>query len=161
MTSESDRSVGIASAGCAVGGCLVVVLSVAVLLGWGITSYNQMVKKAKRAEAPANLDGIRTAELAYRAIWDTYTAIPPTTARIPTQATPVDPSAEPALIALGWTPDFNVRCRYSVTLVPGDGPDGADFDARAECDLDQDGVPCLYRASATERAWRVTDVDVH
>ncbi len=159
MTSESGRSVGIAVGGCALGGCLVAVLAVAVLLGWGITEYNRMIKRAKRAEAPANLDGIRTAEMAYRAMFDTFTAIPPTSPSIPQQLTYVDPSAEPALIALGWTPDGMVRCRYSVTLV--DGPDGeGDFEARAECDLDQDGVPCLYRASASERAWRVTDEDV-
>jgi len=54
-----------------------------------------------------------------------------------------------------------VRCRYWVALAPGDGPDGRDFDARAECDLDQDGVPCLYRASASDRAWRVTGEDVN
>jgi hypothetical protein len=160
MTSESNRSVAIAMGGCALGGCLVVVLSVAVLIGSGITQYNQMIKKAKRAEAPANLDAIRTAELAYDAIWDTYTAIPLTSSKIPEQLTYVDPSAEPALNALGWTPDGMVRCRYSVTLVDGPGG-GRDFDARAECDLDQDGVPCLYRASASQRAWRVTDEDVN
>ncbi len=156
---SSGKSVGIAVGGCALGGCLVLVM----ILGWAtvysVSEYNEMIQRAKRSEAPANLEAIRTAELAYHALFDTYTAIPPTYPTIPEQLSHVDPAAEPALIALGWMPDGMVRCRYAVTLVSGGTGEHGDFGATAECDLDGDGSPCLYTASAEEAPWLVTDPD--
>ena len=39
--------------------------------------------------------------------------------------------------------------------------DEVDFEASAECDLDGDGIPCLYRANSQTRSWLVTDHDVY
>ena len=53
---------------------MIVVAIIGILAAIAIPSFVQMQLKARRAELPANLDGLRTAEVAYHAEWDAFTS---------------------------------------------------------------------------------------
>ena len=105
------------------------------------------------SEVSARLSGIRTAEKAYHAEWDTYTACAPTPPEIPgTEKVPFEGGGRDNFLNVGWLPDGRVRCRYSVET----SDDGFEFEARAECDPDGDGQISVWRATAHERPEKVT-----
>ena len=104
-------------------------------------------------EASARLSGIRTAERAYQAEWDTYTACPPTPPEIPgVERVPFEGGGLRNFENLGWVPDGPVQCRYSVET----SDDGFEFEARVECDQDGDGEISVWKATAHTRPERVT-----
>ena len=105
-----------------------------------------MQLKAKRGELPGNVDGIKTAELAYDASFDGFLE------------TGVSPSGSPGKVAvdftdsggfasLGWKPDGKVRGQYTVTNVTV-----TEFIVSSICDVDGDGSKAHYRASALTNA---------
>jgi prepilin-type N-terminal cleavage/methylation domain-containing protein len=53
---------------------MIVVAIIGILAAIAIPNFLAMQLRAKRAELPSNLDGIRTAEKAYQAEWDTFTS---------------------------------------------------------------------------------------
>ena len=123
-----------------------------------------MQRRAARSEAPSNADGIRTAEKAYHAEWDTFTAVspcPPPEVKIgpdPQHWRPEWPCVQ-QFENLGWIPDGKARCRYAVQtsgVYPQD-----DFLIRAECDVDGDGVLTVYEATRAQRATMKTADDVY
>jgi hypothetical protein len=123
----------------------------------------QMQLRAKRAEAPAMLDGLRVAEQGHLATDDVYVACAPTPAEIPgADPAPFDGPGKADFDKVGASVIFDtVRCRYSVRLVDDDGTPVEDgFEALAECDIDGDGVIAVYRATASQGATRVTAEDV-
>ena len=126
--------------------------------GWQCSvSFLSMTLRAKRSEAPTDLDAIRTAERAYFAEWDTYFALPYCPAT-PAGRNPVEfsgPCAEP-YERFGWRADGRVRCRYWVELVTIERDGEPDFIAWAECDIDGDGEPCVYRATRDTRPRMLT-----
>lgn len=127
-------------------------------------AQEQMKLRMKRAEAPSFLDGIRTAEKAYHAEFDRYLVAPATPAEIPgVEPVPFAGGGKAAFDELGASFLFDqVLCRYSVRLTNDDGTPVEDgFEARAECDIDGDGVTAIYRATASQRAVMVTDEDVY
>ncbi len=108
--------------------------------------------ESKRAEALVNLDAIRTAERAYHAEWDVFTSCAVTPTTIPG----VDPAPfQGAGLAnwerLGWIADGRIRCRYRVVAYTGAELILDNFEATAECDLDGDGHPSVYRATKLEK----------
>ncbi len=118
---------------------------VGILAAIAIPNFVQMQYRAKRAEIPANVDGIRVALLAYDAAFDTYLAVP--------EPVPVDPAYLGKLPndwvlgsnfdELDWRPDGQVRGTYWVEL----SPDGLDFTVYGACDVDGDGEPAIYTAT--------------
>jgi hypothetical protein len=126
-------------------------------------AMEQQQLRIKRAEAPTTLDGLRTAERAYHAEFDRYMAIAATPVAIPgADGIPFEGPGKAAFDELGAFLMFDsVRCRYSVRLVADDGTPVKDgFEARAECDIDGDGVIAVYRATASQGATMVTPADV-
>lgn len=112
--------------------------------------------RAKRAEAPTNLNAIRTAERAYHMEWGTYTVAPPTPEQLPgEQPVAFKGAGQKSFQNLGWVPDEKVYCRYGVTVAADD------FVATAECDIDGDGIPCFYTATAGQEASMITAEDIY
>ena len=53
---------------------MIVVAIIGILAAIAIPNFVEMQYRAKRAELPANVDGIKTAEMGYDAAFDTYRA---------------------------------------------------------------------------------------
>jgi len=119
--------------------------------------------RAMRSEAPTNLDAIRTAEKAYHAEWDAFTNCRATPANIPGKdPVPFMGAGLTSFQNLGWTADGSVRCRYSVSRArTGRGPADDSFEARAECDLDEDGVYSVYYATQSHKPKMLTPNNVY
>ncbi len=90
-STERPSSIGGIVAGVLGAGVLLIVV-VGLLAAIAIPSMLQMGWRAKRAEVPSNVDGIRAAELAYAAAFDSYLGIPDPT---PRPVTALDGAAVP------------------------------------------------------------------
>lgn len=134
------------------------------LLAGSCCGQAEMQMRAKRAEAPANLDAIRTAEMAYHAEWDTYLAAGWTPSEIPGKtAVAFEGGDLPAFQNLGWYGWGDVYCRYRVTNVVTDAenPQNDSFEAVAECDIDGDGEIARYVATPDSSSTLQSAEDVY
>ncbi len=140
------------------GGVLSGVTCIGLCVFIAIPNFVTMQNRAKRAEAPANLDGIKTSQLAYEAAFDTYVecATP-----YPRPVDALDGELVPwpgggCFDELGWAPDGDVRATYWVEV----DADGSSFTAHAMVDLDGDGIPAHFVATPRENTYAVTPPDV-
>jgi len=118
-----------------------------------------------RQETLDNLSWIRTSEKAEHAINEKFIPVDPC-------PTPAPKGIEPVSFFVCGTVmeergDFmqlprTVRCQYSVTLT-GDQSSysTADFEAKAVCDLDEDGEMAVYIATKGEKPKAKTPPDVY
>jgi type IV pilus assembly protein PilA len=125
---------------------MIVVAIIGILAAIAIPNFVDMQYRAKRAELPSNVDGIKTAELAYEASFDQFVrqssfhpnASPNKQQRAWTSGSNFD--------TLGWAPDGNVRGSYVVNT------NTTDFNALGDCDVDGDGSTAAYSATKTLNA---------
>jgi type II secretory pathway pseudopilin PulG len=125
-------------------GCFGLTAIVGILAAIAIPNFMAMQLRAKRAEAPTNVGGVRTALIAQAAMTEQpFVSLPPCPAS-PPAAEPV-PWEGPCTEVWGelWRPFGDVGCRYEVVATDG----GRDFEAIARCDLDGDGQPSVYAAT--------------
>ncbi len=132
---------------------MIVVAIIGILAAIAIPNFLAMQLRAKRAELPSNLDGIRTAEKAYQAEWDSFTSA---------IATPATPSgrAQTTFAAggytsfdmLGWVADGKVRGSYSVSGSGGAAFSADAFTATGLADVDGDGTNSTYTCNRTEKS---------
>ena len=120
---------------------MIVVAIIGILAAIAIPNFVDMQYRAKRAEVPPNVDGIKTAEIAYDAAFDTYAAgavAPDATTNKLTQAWnfPAD------YVAMGWEPSGEVRGAYTAALVGT-----TNFLVTGFCDVDADGSQATYTAT--------------
>ena len=126
---------------------MIVVAIIGILAAIAIPNFVSMQYRAKRAEVPSNVDGIKTAELAYDAAFDRFI-----------QQTAFYPSASPgkaqvawaagsAYDTIGWAPDGKVRGGYKITTTSS-----TDFLVTGICDVDGDGVQASYTATKSINA---------
>ena len=123
-----------------------------ILAAIAIPNFVEMQNRAKRAEAPANVDGIRTALLAYKAAFDgPYESCSSSNeahtllwSKSPKE--PRDWQGGGCWDRLGWAPDGQVRGVYWVEA----SEDGEDFMVWGMTDIDGDTAPALYSATSTE-----------
>ena len=113
------------------------------------------VDRLQKTEVVNNLNGLRTAELAYDAAFDTFVDLPLSPRPIASLDAvavpfPVVPNTGYALI--GWAPAGDVTASYSGQSTS----DHADFTLDAWQDLDHDGVPAHWQATRDKAAFRVT-----
>ncbi|MSQ02222.1 MAG: prepilin-type N-terminal cleavage/methylation domain-containing protein [Myxococcales bacterium] len=125
---------------------MIVVAIIGILAAIAIPNFARMQLKSKRAEVPGNVDGIKTAEVAYEASYNAFidlAANPGSTSKTPqafnTSVTTWD--------AVGWEPDGLVRGNYEVT-----GSTNTDFNVTGSCDVDGDANAVSYSASMTSNA---------
>ena len=147
-------------AGILVGGFLLLIggtFVVGVLAAIAIPNFVQMQLRAKRAEVPSNVDGIRIAELAYQAAFDRFIPVgqpwPRAVASLD-EAMVAMPEGSP-FDELGWSPDGLLRGTYWVDVTP----DG--FTVHGMCDVDRDGEPASYEADAERPAHMVSGSHVY
>ncbi|HNH49412.1 MAG TPA: type II secretion system protein [Myxococcota bacterium] len=122
---------------------MIVVAIIGILAAIAIPNFVNMQLKAKRSELPGNVNGIKTAELAYEATFNTYVdcvAKPGTPSKTPVAWTVTGDGFS----TIGWRPDGDVRGSYEVTNA---GP--TDFVVAGSGDMDGDGVIAVYTATAT------------
>ncbi len=133
------------------------IFMIGIVAAIAIPNFIAMQMKAKRAEVPANLDEIRTAEIAYEAGHGTYVA-----ASSEAEATAQgagkqlrDFPYEGGWTDLGWFPDGQVRGVYWVELTP------EGFAAYGACDVDGNGDYAVYMATEHQGAQLTTPGDVY
>ena len=119
---------------------MIVVAIIGILAAIAIPNFVDMQYRAKRAEVPSNVDGIKTAELAYEASFDVFvnqSAFHPNSSPNKQQRAWTSGSN---FDTLGWGPDGNVRGSYTV------GTGTTDFWIQGFCDVDGDGSGAAYSA---------------
>lgn len=141
----------------------ITVAIVGILAAIAIPSWTQSQLRAKRAEVPPNVEGIRVAQMAYFAAFDTYVQ---ETTWYPSDLSYTGddreltlwPSAESAggFSQIGWVPHGQVRGRYSM-------PDGDEdsFEVQGLSNVDGDSEAALYWATETaEGGWDTGDLNI-
>jgi type IV pilus assembly protein PilA len=135
---------------------MIVVAIIGILAAIAIPNFVAMQLKAKRAEVPGNVDGIKSAQMAYDAAYDGFV----TAAANPGAATVGKAqqvwTATPDFTTLGWSPDGSVRGSYATADVGG-----TDFTVTGVSDVDGDGVPANYSATKTLNATQNTANDIY
>ncbi len=127
---------------------MIVVAIIGILAAIAIPNFVEMQLRAKRSEVPGNVDGIKTAEIAYDASFDGYVNL----AAAPVAASAVSKVqnawTNPADFAVvGWSPDGEVRGSYAAASTGAN-----DFQVTGVCDVDGDGTPADYTATKTINA---------
>ena len=135
---------------------MIVVAVIGILAAIAIPNFVAMQHKAKRAEVPGNVDGIKTAQMAYHAAFDEFVtaAANPSTGVFGKELNEWDRAAAD-WIALGWAPSGKVRGVYSTDGTP------ADFQVLGVSDVDGDGTSAQYSATRGENAYQVSANDVY
>ncbi len=127
---------------------MIVVAIIGILAAIAIPNFVEMQYRAKRSELPSNVDGIKTAELAYDATLDTFLRCRDSPAPTPSGKSPVDWTDNGGFSDLGWAPDGQVRGVYHVdTRAPTSRIPGGDFTVFGEADIDGDGAEASYTAT--------------
>ena len=141
---------------------MIVVAIIGILAAIAIPNFVEMQYRAKRAEAPSNVDGIKTAELGYDAAYDKFI-----------QAA-AHPSGNPGKLqvgwaggntdfqTLGWAPDGDVRAIYTVTTTAvSGGSAGGDFNVLGTIDVDGDETNATFTATKTTSTKQTSANDVY
>jgi type IV pilus assembly protein PilA len=121
---------------------MIVVAIIGILAAIAIPNFVDMQYRAKRAEVPSNVDGIKTAQIAYDAAFDTYVEISAYKPSSTVGKTQIAWSTGTDFDTLGWGPDGKVRGAYKVT-----SKSSTDFLVMGICDVDGDGVPTNFTAT--------------
>jgi len=135
---------------------MIVVAIIGILAAIAIPNFVAMQYRAKRAEVPSNVDGIKTAQLAYDAAFDTYithTTLHPTSTAGKTQRQWVTGTG---FDTLGWSPDGDVRGQYKVSTTST-----TDFLVTGRSDVDGDSTFSSYTSRKSVNAVMTTNNDVY
>lgn len=129
-----------------------------LLAAIAIPNFVQMQLRAKRSEVPANVEAIRTAELAYQAAFEEFVEVSSEreAMRSPPGRDPQDWLGGEDWERLGWAPDDPLRGVYWVELSDDDG-----FVVYGRCDVDGDGEYAEYRATRDEPARLTSERDLY
>jgi len=126
---------------------MIVVAIIGILAAIAIPNFVAMQYRAKRSEVPSNVDGIKTAELAYDAAFDTYiqeASFQPSDTVGKKQR---DWSSGSAFDTLGWGPDGQVRGAYMI-----ESTSTTDFLVTGKSDVDGDGGDTEFTATKSINA---------
>ncbi|MFZ5480332.1 MAG: type IV pilin protein [Myxococcota bacterium] len=128
---------------------MITVAIIGVLAAIAVPQFTEMQLKAKRAELPGNVDGIRTSEIIYDATFDTFLELPV----MPRDDASLDKKMIPWVVSdpnwdlVGWEPDGEVRGNYMVTLLSP-----IKFSVVGRSDCDDDDALAEYTASENTTA---------
>lgn len=127
---------------------MIVVAIIGILAAIAIPNFVEMQYRAKRAENPANVDGIKTAQMGYDAAFDNFIVCMNTPGATLNKKTTTFNPATSGYDTLGWQPDGPTRGSYAVsTTIPGAGTPGGDFLVTGLIDVDDDDVVASYTAT--------------
>ena len=136
---------------------MIVVAIIGILAAIAVPNFVAMQYRAKRAEVPSNVDGIKTAELAYDAAFDAFvqqTSYTPTTG--PDKVQYAWPSSGTGFATIGWAPDGNVRGQYQLV---SNGTTG--FTVNGRCDVDNDNSNATFVATRDANSAMTTNNDIY
>ncbi len=138
---------------------MIVVAIIGILAAIAIPNFLTMQLKAKRAEIPSNVDGIKTAQLSYDAAFDGFLSagVNPTGSLNKVQQDFDYSGGIVGWTELGWQPDGKVRGAYDTNKTGS-----TDFHVHGESDVDDDNTSADYTASKLVNAvLDVSDTDVY
>lgn len=129
---------------------MIVLAVLCILAAIAVPNFVEMQYRAKRAEVPGNVDGIKTALLAYESANGEFVHEP-----VPR------PDGQPGkhsrswrsgsqFDTLGWLPDGEVRGSYVIEA------DGTAFTIKGFCDVDGNGTRAVFTATRSVNAVRTT-----
>jgi len=159
---------------------MIVVAIIGILAAIAIPNFVAMQLRSKRSELPTNLDGLRTAELAYQHEWDFFTTTAPTPGSVPGKTVVTFGHSygdKSAWDLLGWMPDGMVRAQYKTTALNPEFFTGLDegepvsgqqddsistnFVGEAVGDIDGDGTNAKYSCSRVSKPVQTTPNSVY
>ena len=162
MSEKDGGSTGTSKVIVAIAGCGLLALVAAfcggIFAAIAVPNYVAM-QQAKRAKVPSNVDGIKTALLAYDAAFDGFVeqSTPHPRAVSDLTEAPVPWLNGSSFDTLGWAPFGDVRGTYWVEVQA----DGEDFVVHGLCDVDEDGDPAHYTATKSINATLITPMDTY
>ena len=121
---------------------MIVVAIIGILAAIAIPNFVDMQYRAKRAEVPSNVDGIKTAQIAYAAAFDKYIEVADWKPSSDMTKTQREWTSGSGFDTLGWGPDGKVRGRYMV-----ESSSTTDFEVTGECDVDNDDNEASFTAT--------------
>ena len=123
---------------------MIVVAIIGILAAIAIPNFVAMQLKAKRSEIPSNINGIKTAEIAYEAAFDEYIDAAAKPASTPTKQARAWVVASDGFSSIGWKPDGMVRGSYEVTSATA-----TDFLVLGSTDVDGDTTIANFSATVS------------
>ena len=129
---------------------MIVVAIIGILAAIAIPNFVAMQYRAKRAEVPSNVDGVKTAQLAYDAAFDIFIEQATYHPRTPSGATAKAAqlwTTGSAFDTLGWAPDGKVRGGYKVV-----SSSSTDFTVTGISDVDGDGAATNFTSTKSIHA---------
>ena len=135
---------------------MIVVAIIGILAAIAIPNFVDMQYRAKRAEVPGNVDGIKTAQIAYDAAFDKYIEVSDWKPSDEIAKTQRSWSTGTGFDTLGWGPDGKVRGRYKVT-----SKSTTDFLVTGIADVDGDSVQSSFTATKSINAVMTTGNDTY
>ena len=118
---------------------MVVVVVVGILAAVTTPAYINYIRRARIAEAKANLGSIKLAQESYRAEYDTYLTCTTAPAAYTPSSDPGTWATNAGFTAINFAPSGPVYFQYSVTATGG-----TSFTATAVCDLNGNSVKKTY-----------------
>jgi hypothetical protein len=103
---------------------------------------NDCCRHYRHAEVPGNVKGIKTAQIAYDAAFDTYIQVSSFKPGSTVGKTQKTWTSGTDFDTLGWLPDGKVRGAYKVT-----SSSSTDFLVTGICDVDGDGTNATFTAT--------------
>lgn len=130
---------------------MIVVAIIGILAAIAIPNFITMQAKAKRAELPGNVDGIKNAQLSYYTAFDDFLALGPSPVGNPVRIPAEWLAADDNWNTIGWKPDGKVRGLYSADITARCTQDpttyaDATFCVTGRSDVDGDGEAVDYYA---------------
>ncbi len=140
---------------------MIVVAIIGILAAIAIPNFVEMQYRAKRAEIPANTDGIKTAQMGYDAAFDQFLATSEFPAVNPNKKQQSWGGGTATFQKLGWQPDGDVRGTYRVSTSSQDVVTGGDFSVRGRCDVDADDSDAVYTSTKSVNTTFLNDNDTY
>ena len=143
---------------------MIVVAIIGILAAIAIPNFVAMQYRAKRAEVAPNIDGIKTAELAYEAAQDAFVSAswaPRGNSSVDKQQFPWPATGgAPGFDTISWKPDGDVRGAYMVDTANSTGGSNS-FSVTGEIDVDGDGTRAQFTLDKDTNATMVTGNDTY
>jgi prepilin-type N-terminal cleavage/methylation domain-containing protein len=138
---------------------MIVIAIMGILAAIAVPSYIGAQLKAKRAELPANVHGVKISQLSYEAIYDDFLDCGPAPrdrASMDKEQVPWDNRGDDNWRDLGWTPDGPVRGVYETN----NDPDPAiGFIVIGTADVDDDDNESRYETSRNSAVYMTSVED--
>jgi len=129
---------------------MIILAILGILAAIAVPNFVEMQYRAKRAELPGNVDGIKNAVLAYESAYgEVLTESVPRPDALPGKRSRAWRTGS-RFDALGWAPEGDVRGSYTVHAK------GEDFQIRGFCDVDGDGSQAVFTATRSTNAVQTT-----